>query len=201
MGDAAIGAAVLDAVARVKAANPAALYCCDPVIGDVGRGIFVRPGIPEFMRDQALPVADIATPNQFELEWLTGAGVADLAAAKRAVAALQARGPGCVLVTSLHLADTPEDAIELLAGERGQFWRLRTPRLPVSVNGAGDAIAALFLLHRLRSGAAPAALSAAASSVYGLLRRTAEAGSREVLLVGAQEEFVAPSRSFAAEPC
>ncbi|GGG38409.1 pyridoxal kinase PdxY [Caldovatus sediminis] len=201
MGDAAIGEAILDAVARTRAANPAAVYCCDPVIGDVGRGVFVRPGIPEFLRDRALPAADLATPNQFELEWLTGRPVRSAAEAKDAVAALQALGPRCVLVTSLHLDDTPPDSIDLLAGEGGGFWRLRTPRLPIAVNGAGDAITALFLLHRLRSGAAPPALSAAASSIFGLLRRTAEAGSREVLLVEAQEEFVAPSRVFAAEPC
>jgi pyridoxine kinase len=201
MGSAEIGAAILDAVRRAKAANPAALWCCDPVIGDVGRGVFVRPGIPEFLRDQALPAADILTPNQFELEWLSGHQVRTLEDAKAAVAALQARGPRCVLVTSLHLADTPEGEIGMLAGEGGAFWRLSTPRLPLSVNGAGDAIAALFLFHRLRSGSADAALAAAASSVFGLLRRTAEAGSREILTVAAQEEFVAPSRLFAAMPC
>ena len=71
MGSADIGAAILDAVATVKRANPAARYCCDPVIGDVGRGIFVREGIPEFMRDKAVPAADIITPNQFELDYLS----------------------------------------------------------------------------------------------------------------------------------
>jgi pyridoxine kinase len=205
MGDAGIGEAILDAVGRARAANAAAMYCCDPVIGDVGRGIFVRPGIPEFMRDRAIPAADIITPNQFELEWLTGQEVGALQAAKSAIAALQAKmragGPRCVLVTSLHTADTPGDAIEMLAGEGGSFWRVRTPLLPISVNGAGDAIAALFLFHRLRWGDARVALSAAVSSVYGLLRRTAEAGSREILLVAAQEEFVTPSRVFVAEPC
>jgi pyridoxine kinase len=200
MGSAEIGAAILDAARRVKAANPAALWCCDPVIGDVGRGVFVRPGIPEFLRDQALPAADIITPNQFELEWLTGREVRSVDDAKAAIAALQARGPRCVLVTSLRLDDTPEGDIAMLAGEGGRFWRLSTPMLPVSVNGAGDAIAALFLFHRLRGGA-DGALSAAASSVFGLLRRTAEAGSREILTVAAQEEFVAPSRAFAARAC
>jgi pyridoxine kinase len=201
MGAAEIGEAVLAAVARVKLANPAAMYCCDPVIGDVGRGIFVRPGIPEFMRDQALPAAEVVTPNQFELEWLTGREVTTLDEAKAAVAALQKLGPRCVLVTSLRLGDTPADAMDLLAGEGGAFWRVRTPLLPLSVNGAGDAIAALFLFHRLRWGEARVALSAAASSIYGLLRRTAEAGSREILTVAAQEEFVTPSRVFRAEPC
>ncbi len=201
MGAAEIGEAILSAAGRVKAVNAEAMYCCDPVIGDVGRGVFVRPGIPDFMRDRAVPAADIVTPNQFELEWLTGRAVASLDDAKAAVATLQARGPRCVLVTSLRTEDTPADSIELLAGEDGRFWRLRTPLLPINVNGAGDAIAALFLFHRLRWAEARVALSAAASSIYGLLRRTAEAGSREILTVAAQDEFVTPSRVFRAEPC
>ena len=201
MGDAEIGEAVLDAANRVRAANSRAVWCCDPVIGDIGRGVFVRPGIPEFFRDRALPAADIATPNQFELEWLTGAPVPDLAAAKAAAARLQANGPRCVLVTSLQVEDTPTGSVELLAAEGGGFWRLRTPMLGLSVNGAGDAIAALFLFHRLRSGSAAEALSAAASSVYGVLRRTEAEGSREILTVAAQQEFVAPSEVFRAEPC
>jgi pyridoxine kinase len=200
MGDAAIGAAIVHAVERVKAANPAALYCCDPVIGDVGRGIFVRPGIPEFLRDIALPAADIATPNQFELAWLTGREVRTLADARAAATALQAMGPRCVFVTSLSVEETPDAFIEMLAAEDGAFWRVRTPRLPIAVNGAGDAIAALFLYHRLRWGEARIAAASAASSIYGLLRRTAEAGSKEILTVEAQEEFVTPSRMFHAEP-
>jgi pyridoxine kinase len=201
MGDAAIGEAILGAVAKVRAANPAALWCCDPVIGDVGRGIFVRPGIPEFMRDRAVPLASIVTPNQFELEWLTGRQVVSLEDAKAAVAALHAKGPRTVLVTSLQVEDTPEDSVDLLAGEDGRFWRVRTPKLPISVNGAGDAMAALFLFHRLRWDDSRLALSAATSSVFGLLRRTAEEKSREILTVAAQEEFVTPSRVFMAQPC
>ena len=70
-----VGAVILDAVARVKAANPRAIYCADPVMGDVERGFFVRPGIPEFMRDKVIPAADIVTPNQFELDYLSGTEV------------------------------------------------------------------------------------------------------------------------------
>ncbi|WP_431284025.1 pyridoxal kinase PdxY [Humitalea sp. 24SJ18S-53] len=200
MGDAAIGQAILDAALCVKDANPRALWCCDPVIGDVGRGIFVRPGIPEFFRDQALPKADIATPNQFELEWLTGTTIATLADAKAAVATLMAGGPRVVLLTSLAVEDTPDDAVDLLVGEGGAFHRLRTPRLSVQVNGAGDAIAALFLFHLLRGQGGAGAMASAVSSIFGVLRATEAAGSREILTVAAQEEFVRPSRVFAPEP-
>src|SRR3712207_1661647 len=111
MGSADIGNAILSTVTKVRAANPRALYCCDPVIGDVGRGVFVRPGIPEFMRDHALPAADIITPNHFELDYLTGAASQTLAGVKDAVVAVQGLGPRIVLVTSLHTRETPEDCI------------------------------------------------------------------------------------------
>jgi len=199
MGSADIGNAILSAVARVRGLNPDALYCCDPVIGDVGRGVFVRPGIPEFMRDQAVPAADIVTPNQFELDYLSGHTTETLSDVKQAVARVQQLGPRAVLVTSVETRETPADSIDLIAGEAGRHWRVRTPKLSLNVNGAGDAIAALFFVHYARSRSAATALAEASSSVYGLLKRTEEAGSREILTIAAQDEFISPSHRFEPE--
>jgi pyridoxine kinase len=205
VGGADIGDAILHAVGSVRRANPAALYCCDPVIGDDDTGVYVRPGIEAFLRDHALPAADIATPNRFEIERLTGLACSTLHGAKQAVLRLRSMlhsgGPACVLLTSLQTDDTPADCIDMMTFEAGAFHLLRTPRLALTVNGAGDAIAALFLFHRLRSGNAVAALEAAGSSVFGLMRRTAEAGSREILTVAAQDEFVTPTRMFQSFTC
>src|SRR4051794_1572749 len=199
LGSADIGHAVVGTVARVRAANPDAVYCCDPVIGDVGRGVFVRPGIEEFMRDVAVPAADVVTPNHFELDLLSGTTTTTLGGVKDAAAAVQALGPRVVLTTSLVTDDTPADSVDLLASEGGRHFRVRTPRLEVSVNGAGDAIAALFLAHWLETRSAAEALGRAAASVFGLLKRTEDAGSREILLVAAQDEFVAPTRTFSVD--
>jgi pyridoxine kinase len=199
MGDAAIGEAILDAVARVKAANPSALYCCDPVIGDADQGVYVRPGIPEFMRERAVPAADIITPNQFELALLADKSIETVANALAAVDAMHALGPRIVVVTSLLTAETPPDALDLLASDGVARWRVRTPRLKLSVNGSGDAISALFLARYLRSGSVPEALSLSASAIFGLLRRTEEVGAREIVLVAAQDELVTPTRVFEAE--
>lgn len=199
MGSADIGEAIIEAVEKVRAANPRALYCCDPVIGDVGRGVFVRPGIPEFMRERAVPAADVVTPNQFEIEYLTGIEIANRDDARRAIAALHAMGPRIILVTSVKTDDTPEDAVDLLASDGAQLFRVRTPLLPLSINGAGDAIASLFFVHLLSTRDTGAALARAASSVYGLLKRTAEAGSREIMTVAAQDEFVTPTTVFEAQ--
>ena len=199
MGSAEIAEAILDAVAAVKRANPAAHYCCDPVIGDVGRGVFVREGVPEFMRDKALPAADVVTPNQFELDVLSGRESGTLKQALDAVQRLRDAGPRAVLVTSLHTAETPAECIDLLAADETGSFRVRTPKLPLSINGAGDAIAALFFAHYLRSGHVDEALVQAASAIFGVLNKTMEAGSREIQLIAAQDELVKPSRVFEPE--
>lgn len=199
MGEADIGAAILDAVATVKRANPSAKYCCDPVIGDAGRGVFVREGVAQFMKAKAVPAADIITPNQFELDYLTGQQSRTLADALGAVKAAHVLGPRAVLVTSLHVDDTPEDAIDMLVSDDAGRFRLRTPRLNMIVNGAGDAMAALFFAHYLRSGKIDEALSRAGSAIFGVLAKTAELGAPEIQLVAAQDEIVQPSRVFEAE--
>ncbi len=200
VGAAEIGEEILAAVEQVKAANPAVQYCCDPVIGDADRGIYVRPEVGEFLRSRAVPAADVITPNAFELDYLTGHASATLADACAAIDALHARGPRVVLVTSLATVETPPNAVDLVVSDRARRFRLRMPKLDHAANGAGDAIAALLFAHLLRTGSAADAMARAASSVFGILRRTAQADAREMLLIEAQDEIVAPSTLFKPEP-
>jgi pyridoxine kinase len=202
LGDPGTGPVVAEAASLLRAANPKALWCCDPVIGDDAPGIYVRPGIADFFREQAVPGADILTPNRFELQCLTRLPCETLAEVRHAVAALQSRmrpqGPRTVLVTSLVTAETPAEAIDCLAAGADGMHLLRTPKLPIAANGAGDAMAALFLFHLLAAGRARIALEKSASAIHALLTRTLEAGSRELLLVAAQQEFLNPFKAFAA---
>jgi len=200
VGAAAIGGEILAAVGAVRAANPAARYCCDPVIGDADRGIYVQPEVAEFLRAAAVPAADVVTPNAFELGFLTGRASATPSQTYAAIDALHALGPRVVLVTSLATDATPHNAIDLVVSDAAGRFRLRTPRLAHAANGAGDAIAALFFAHLLRGGSAADAMARAASSVFGILRCTAQAGAREMLLIEAQDEIVAPSAVFQPEP-
>ena len=199
MGGAEIGAAILDCVETVKRANPSARYCCDPVIGDVGKGVFVRQGIPEFIKTKAMPLADIVTPNQFELDYLSGRGSTTLSDARDAIKAVHDLGPRAVLVTSLHTDETPDDQIDMLASDDTGLFRLRTPRLELVANGAGDAIAALFMAHYLRLGKIGEALAHAGSAIFGVLEKTAEAAASEIQVVLAQDQIVNPSRVFEVE--
>ena len=152
------------------------------------------------MTDLALPAADIVTPNLFELEILTGRKPADLAAVRDAAAGLLApdggQGPSVVLVTSL--AGDAED-MAMLAVTGDGAWRVTTPRLPIQPNGAGDAVAALFLGFYLKSGSVPQALGAAASAIFEVLETTLEHGEQELQLVAAQDRLESTRRRFTAE--
>jgi pyridoxine kinase len=199
LGAAETGEAALAAVAKVRSRSPGAAYACDPVIGDEGRGIYVRPGVPEFFRDRALPAATLVCPNAFELAWLTGLPVGTRAEALAALQALRARGPEVAFATSLQLEDTPGDALDLMIATAEGGWRVRTPKLPLAVNGAGDLIGALFLHEWLASRDAPQALASAAARVYAVVEATARAGTRELALVSAQAALADPPLSFAPE--
>ncbi|NNG38308.1 pyridoxal kinase PdxY [Flexivirga sp. ID2601S] len=190
-----VGEVILDAVARVKAANPKAIYCADPVMGDVGRGFFVRPGIPEFMRDKVIPAADIVTPNQFELDFLTGREVHTVADLLESADALRERGPRTVLVTSVQTDQTPADSVQLAVVTDAGAWMVTTPLLPMYVSGAGDATAAIFLAHWLREEPAKA-LADTADSVYSIMERTHDAGTREIQLIASQDEIAHPQGRF-----
>ena len=196
MGDASLGGIIVGAAGRVKEMNPDAVYCCDPVMGDEGRGFFVRPGIPEFVKDVAVPAADVITPNQFELEFLTGSTVRDLADALQASDKARRLGPSTVLTTSLRRADAPTNTIEMLAVSDDGAWLVETPLLPLEVNGAGDATAAVFLAHLMRGGTPDQALAMTASAIHAVLDETHRTRSREIRLVSAQDAFENPPQRF-----
>src|SRR3954451_5887528 len=122
---------LVDAVGRVKAANPEATYTCDPVMGNATRGCFVAPAIPPIIRDQVLPHADIITPNQFELGFLTDTEPDTLESTLSSADAAMAMGPSTVLVTSVLRADRPDGTIEMLAVTGDGAWCVRTPLLPI----------------------------------------------------------------------
>ena len=197
LGEPAVGEAVLEALEAVRAVNPDALYCCDPVMGDRDRGFYVREGVSDFFRERALPAADILTPNLFELEQLSGRRIGSLEETLAAARALLALGPGIVLVTSLK-PESDDDEIGLLAVTAKDSYSVTTPRLLLdpAPNGAGDCLAALFLGFLLRGCRIKHALANAAAAIFAILNETAAAESRELQLVAAQDLILRPPQSF-----
>ncbi|MEV4345010.1 pyridoxal kinase PdxY [Actinoplanes sp. NPDC049596] len=198
-GGVGIGDVIVDAVRRVKAANPAAVYACDPVMGNAKSGCFVAPEIPVLLRDRVVPVADIITPNQFELGFLTGTEPDTIESTLASADLARGMGPSTVLVTSVERPDRAEGTIEMLVVDDSGAWIVTTPHLPFKANGSGDVTAALFTAHYVATKDARVALERTASSVFDLIETTYKSGQRELQLVEAQEFYAAPRMQFDAK--
>jgi len=198
LGAADIGQVVLDAVDLTRSRNPEAIYCADPVMGDVGRGFYVGEGIPEFMRDHQVPRATIMTPNLFELEFLTRKPTSSMQDVIDGAQALRSQGPKTVLVTSVTVPDQDPHTVRMLAlDDKGCFY-VDTPLIDRSFTGTGDLTTAVFLAHWLRGEALDEVLSATASVVFSVLDVTNQLGRYELALVQAQDDIVTPRHMFQA---
>ena len=195
LGEAALAGAVVGAADRVRAADPAAPYLCDPVIGERGRGVYVSDAVRGAVVGQLVPAADIVTPNAFELGLIAGAEVRSVADALGAARTVLGLGPRTVVCSSLAVA---EDEIATIAVTHSEAIAVRTPRLAGQFYGAGDLLAALVLGHGLRGGGLAETLSSAVSAVFGVIAASAPSRGGELALIAAQDQIVAPSRRFPA---
>ena len=195
-GGSDIAEVILEAVDKVKAENPSATYTCDPVMGNAKSGCFVSDLIPPLLRDRVVPKADIITPNQFELGFLTDTNPTDLDSTLASVDAAMEIGPSTVLVTSVERPDRPESTIEMIAADSSGAWIVQTPYLPLKANGSGDVASALFTAHYRASGSAASALGKTASSLFDLLQVTLDSGERELQLIAAQDSYAHPAEQF-----
>ena len=191
------GAVIADAVRRVKQANARAVYCCDPVIGDAREGIYVGEGIGDFIRTELAPVADILTPNQFELNLLTGRTADSEKALVKNARTLIAQGTTIVAITSLA-APQATDIATMIVTDDGA-WRITTPLLPLKAKGTGDVFAALLLGHVLDGLPPSKALSKTCSALFQVIEKTSENNAEELLLVENRAVFGAAYERFAAE--
>ncbi len=185
LGGPAQAEVVGETVRRVKAANPNALYCLDPVFGDNGRA-YAKPGVAEAMARTLLPLADIVTPNAFELSSLTSVPVRDVS---EALVAAQRLARPVVVATSVPSAP---DRIGALAVEKDEAWFASTPRLDNAPHGAGDLFAALFLANRLEGRDLRSSLERTTSSVFSVLEKSVAAGSNEMLLLQSHDALLNP---------
>lgn len=169
--------AILRLVGRLKEKNPDLLYACDPVIGD-DRGLYVGQETALAIKQQLLPIADLITPNRFELAWLSDhEPFADnseiLLAADRLARPL-------TLITS---------AFSMLRNATGNILLHRSGAMMAEhslvgnpPNGLGDLTAALFVAHYLQKSPLETALQKTTSSVFEVLARAAKRQADELTL-------------------
>jgi len=205
LGSVAVGETVLETVGQFRAADGNALYCCDPVIGDRDSGVYVADGLFDFFRNVAVPVANVLTPNLFELELLAGypsgalegAAVGDTVLAARHVLA-RMQPDGCVLITGAVMPGGTPDSTTMLAVEVEHAWVVETPRFPFTKppHGAGDLVAALFAAQYTQSRNVPAALGDCAARLHAVFAETARCDSAELELVASRAGIVSPTKKF-----
>ncbi len=199
MGDLAQMGAAADIVDRVCKCNPDVIVCCDPILGDRDSGVYVRDSVPEAIAEQLIPLANLATPNHFELEILTGTVIQTLDDALDAAQKLGMKGPDTIICTSLEREGAPAHQIEtLMAGPKGA-WLGQHEALAKTPHGTGDMLAALLLGHRLLGKPPEAALEAALSSVWSVIQASAGTPSQELALIAAQAQITAPELSVRVE--
>jgi len=197
LGQAAAADIVRDAVAAARAGTPNAIYLCDPVLGDDGR-TYVSPDVVTAVHNLAA-LADIITPNAYELSLLTGRDLQTRSDALQALRILQSRGPRIVILSSFTGADMPAGTLDVMAVDGAAAWRVSVPQIAAKFSGAGDVFAALFLNFWLNDRNAGAALGQACSALFGVLKETAARGSEELELIAAQNMLVKPDRIFVPE--
>lgn len=193
-------AVVADVVERVKAANPAAIYCCDPVLGDSRAGLYVAETVARVMRSRLVPLADMLTPNCFELGWLTGYAIGDVSSALAAAENLRAGRPVTVVGTSVECAAMLPGGIGALAATEQGAWLAATARTEPTLHGLGDLFSALLLGQCLRGQAVPEALSLAVGATVDVLEQSVAKGADELMLVAAQDVLAAPRSLPEAKP-
>lgn len=198
LGNPELGDVLCKLVNELKTANPSFIYCCDPVMGDTDGGCYVRPGISETFKHKLMPLADILTPNLFELSFLSDHPIETLEDIQKACDILLQKGPNTILVTSVICKQTPANTIQMLLHRKDGSWLVDMPLLHLETppNGAGDVTASVLLAHTLNDLPPKEVLAKTAESIFGIYEATAKAGTRELQLIAAQDELVAPSHHF-----
>ena len=201
MGDKDLGDVVLKTIEEIRQRNDKAFYCCDPVMGDNGRGFFVKDELPPFFKSSAVPQANLITPNQFELSALSDISIVDRNDVFKACDKIHASGPDTILVTSLHTEETQNHHLEaLLSLSSGEKWIITTPRIPFDIepNGSGDMTTALFMGHMMNGLSPQDALESTINAVYAVLEITFKAKRRELSIIAAQDHLCQPDIRFKA---
>ncbi len=201
LGSVETGEAILDIVTDLKKTNPEALYCCDPVMGDSERGLYVKPGIPEYFVHKALPKASIIKPNLFEAEFLSGLRIEGLAEARMACSLLHGMGPSIILVTSFESSAPPSPTIATLLSFGDEAYLVKTPRFafPITPHGGGDMVSALFLGNYLETRDPVLSLERMASAVHRVFEASFESHAQELAIIAAQDAFSERRSLFRAE--
>jgi pyridoxine kinase len=199
--------AVLDVLTTLRKERPVR-FVCDPVLGDKGK-FYVPEELVPLYRDKVIPLADVLTPNQFEVEQITGINIKSMDDALKACAVLHDMGPGLVFITSMELASEKQDTMAILASQRTtdgttSVWRIDSNVFPGHFTGTGDLCASLLLAHTaMHPDNLPAAMEKVIDTMHAVISRTHQHGgesvqSHELRLIQSKKDIENPPPRFQA---
>jgi len=198
LGSPAQAEAIAGLVTALKRVRPEALYVCDPVIGDA-EGLYVPAATADAIRDLLLPIADVATPNRFELAWLAGRPTGT---PLEALAAARALGPARVMVTSAPAL--MRDSTGVLLATPTEAIVAEHPYLEGAPSGVGDLAGAIAVAGLLEGRSDEKTLAWVAAALFEMVARTLKGGHDELAVVAEQDVIVRPMAHVAvrrlAEP-
>ncbi|KAB2684376.1 pyridoxal kinase [Brucella tritici] len=184
LGTPSIAAIVANFVDRSLKRNPKLIYVCDPVMGDDDLGVFVPDGMLEAFQYQLAPAATVLTPNQYELELLSGFAARSPEGLTEATRRLRSAGTQMIVATGCTLSDTPSDTVETILCTSEGLDRTSTPRLPIRPCGTGDLLSALIAGHLAKGSQIESAVHSAVAETFTILQKTQAADSEEMILFG-----------------
>jgi len=141
-----------EVVKKLKEVNPGLIYVCDPVMGDSGPGLYVPKELLPVYQDVILPLADVAIPNQFEAELLTGQTITNEKEALAVMEMLHKKGVSTVILSSTELGSSDHLVGLASCSKTGTKVKVLIPKLPAAFVGTGDLFTALSTAWLARSG-------------------------------------------------
>jgi pyridoxine kinase len=184
-------AAAARAIDRVRAANPLAGVLVDPIMGDIGPGLYVKREVAEAVATELIPRADWLTPNQWELARLAG----PVLSAQGAVWRARSLGKP-MLVTSIPCGEGRIGLVLATAKDAVLFSHDRLDKVP---HGTGDLVTAVFAAGLIRGEEAVVAAERAARAAAQAVEAAVEWGSPELPLVALGERLVHPVARISVE--
>lgn len=192
LGSRANGEVVAAFVQRARHINPDITYICDPVMGDANLGVFVADQVIECLLDHLVPLADLLTPNQFELGLMTNSRPSSWRELAAAAARIQAIRGTQLVVTGCTLPDTPDGSLENIVFAGEAHTRLSSPRLPIVPVGTGDLFTGLLTANLAHGRDLVGATQDAAAVVLAILGHTIAEGEHEMQLGSVIDALVQP---------
>lgn len=137
-------------IVKIKESHPEIVYLCDPVMGDQPQGLYVKEEVPQALITKLLPLADILTPNQFEMETILNQKIETFEKLKTSIQQHAVLHTKDMLVTGCRFTTINDQSLHIIVKQQEQYEEITIDYVPVDPPGTGELFAALVLVLKSR---------------------------------------------------